>query len=367
MKLLGVYDNMFAVICKTVYEALARTGVEIDVLGHYGLPNLFQARTRSPAVSFRNYHRVLPISWTRRHPPLAHLRQFYQDLFWRRLFDRYDAVILSSTLQSIFLPLCRRRMVFILCDPYHLLGRRNDYGDEKALIERADIILATNANLKNRYLPKYFNHSGANAWYWPNTVDLAEWDFERLKALRRRNEKPVVGFAGNFLRITVDLSLLDVVTDRFPDVEFRFAGRVAEQDDGYAPRLERIFRKPNVRHLGWIPFDHIREEIIAWDVCLLLDDSSELSSYVHHNKIYQYLALGKPVVATRPHADYDSLAPTVLLSGSTSEYLENLAKALERKDDPRYVQEGIALARANSSDVRATAALKILRDALGLE
>jgi glycosyltransferase involved in cell wall biosynthesis len=54
-----------------------------------------------------------------------------------------------------------------------------------------------------------------------------------------------------------------------------------------------------VRHLGFVPFEAMIEEIILADVCVVAVKESPYSVLVHTNKMYEYMAMQRPVIASR--------------------------------------------------------------------
>lgn len=279
--------------------------------------------------------------------------------FWHSLFSKYDTIIFSSPKQLYLLPFFTgKTIIFLISDPYHMMGYEYDY--EKILISRADIILATSMNIKNKYLKKYFNHTKENVFYWPNTVDLDIWRPEMHLKRRVRNKPIVIGYLGNVNEINFDSNLFDFLTMRYKDVKFQIAGKINFKEDDEIRYINEIFRRENVEYLGWFPFDEISKIVASWDVGIALDRKTEVASYHHHNKIYQYLALGKPVVVYKNHDDYNILSNVIFLSDSFEEFSENVQKAIKRIDDEMYMQECIKTAQENSSVVRAKEVMNII-------
>jgi glycosyltransferase involved in cell wall biosynthesis len=54
-----------------------------------------------------------------------------------------------------------------------------------------------------------------------------------------------------------------------------------------------------VKYLGFVPFEEMIEEILAADVTVVPVRKNPYSVLVHTNKMYEYVALQKPVVASR--------------------------------------------------------------------
>jgi glycosyltransferase involved in cell wall biosynthesis len=54
-----------------------------------------------------------------------------------------------------------------------------------------------------------------------------------------------------------------------------------------------------VNYLGFVPFDQMIEEILMADVCVVAVKKSPYSVLVHTNKMYEYMALRRPVIASQ--------------------------------------------------------------------
>lgn len=345
---------------RATFDAIAGAG-GLDALCHTGLRNAFRTNLRSDHARVFCHYRLLPGRFS--DVPLFRLLLSPYRNLWKRFFDRYDVVLLSSPLQAYLLEFCRRKVVYLVSDPYHLMGYR--YQDEKVVLDAADLVMATSKNLRDVYLPRYFGHRLDNVFYWPNTVDTALWDHTKFARKASVPDEMVLGFAGNLMRI-VDLDLLDHVTERFPWHRFRIAGKVSCQDPAFVKKFQDIIAKPHVTYLGFIPFNDLPDEVSRWDICLMLDDKSELSSYHHHNKLYQYLALGKPVVVHRNHGDYDPLKDVVCLAEDYLQFSAGIEEACLAAGDDAMYRRRLAVAEANSSAVRAREFFDILKRGLRL-
>jgi len=83
-----------------------------------------------------------------------------------------------------------------------------------------------------------------------------------------------------------------------PGVQFRFMGKGSYLDEVLA-LAARLRVQDRVHYLGWLPFEEMIEEILSADVTVVSQKSSAYSNLVHTNKMYEYIALGRPVVASR--------------------------------------------------------------------
>jgi glycosyltransferase involved in cell wall biosynthesis len=233
--------------------------------------------------------------------------------------------------------------------------------NEIALATGADILLCTSKQLATRYCKEYLGIDVVGE-YWPNTADLQRWDPTRFNPVS--NPKPVLGYAGNMNEITIDISLVEKITDALPQYDFVFAGRLNFKHTVDIERFNSILKKKNVQHIGMISYEKIAEVVYSWDVCLMLDRIYELSSFVHHNKIYQYLALGKPVVATKTHDDYSSLSGLVLESTEADQFIRDIQRSIQALQDSSLTQKRIEAAKSNSSAVRAVQFNEIVQSRL---
>ncbi|MDH3198211.1 MAG: glycosyltransferase family 4 protein [Candidatus Krumholzibacteria bacterium] len=83
-----------------------------------------------------------------------------------------------------------------------------------------------------------------------------------------------------------------------PGIEFRFMGGGSHVDE--VVRLAReLGVEDRVHFLGFVPFETMVEEILAADVTVVPMKANPYSVLVHTNKMYEYVALQRPVVASR--------------------------------------------------------------------
>jgi glycosyltransferase involved in cell wall biosynthesis len=83
-----------------------------------------------------------------------------------------------------------------------------------------------------------------------------------------------------------------------PGIEFRFMGRGGFLPDVLALAQQLNIGK-NVQYLGFVPFETMIEEILAADVAVVPMKRNPYSVLVHTNKMFEYLALQRPIIASR--------------------------------------------------------------------
>jgi glycosyltransferase involved in cell wall biosynthesis len=117
-----------------------------------------------------------------------------------------------------------------------------------------------------------------------------------------------------------------LVRDRLPDLRVRIPGKGTK-----VAEVERLIAKlgvsDQVQLLGWLDHDALVKELLQADVGLVAQRSSPYSNLVHTIKMYDYLVMGKPVVASRLR--------------STARYFDETTVRYFRPDDPKDLAEAL--------------------------
>ena len=357
MKILAI-TNTIEFQNRATFEAISKKYNCLDVLVKRNVKDYFKKRTTSDKLSIRYIHSLVPESW-QQYELFKKIESVWLKFWLRNYVKHYDLFLFCNTHVAHIAPLLKKKKKLALfIDPYTLMSEGKSTDREKTWVNHTDAVLCTSKALASDYINKYLNIPEAITYYWPNTVDLSKWQLPEQKY--KKNKTVVCGYSGNMNDLTIDLSLLDQVTQHFPHIIFRFAGNINFRDEQDSIRIRQLFERDNVCFLGFVPYDQIAEEVNSWDICLMFDPINETSRYIHHNKIYQYLALGKPVVGTLPHDDYHSLSSVIYQTETHNQFLLNLGKAindLARKD---LRAKRLRLAEDNSASARAEQFITII-------
>lgn len=130
--------------------------------------------------------------------------------------------------------------------------------------------------------------------------------------------RPLVGFIGALYH-WVDVELIDSVTSALPHMGFVFIGPM----ENSAKPTER----PNVRLLGPVAHEHVPACISAFDVGWIPFRNNAVGRASNPLKLYEYLALGKPVVTT-PIVDPNEFEGLVAVGQSADEIVALLRQAV---------------------------------------
>ena len=181
--------------------------------------------------------------------------------------------------------------------------------------------------------------------------------FERVARANGRpkdlpvSNRPIIGFVGALYN-WIDWRLIADVARALPDYDFVFVG----PHDGRGA-LNLLDGAQNVRFLGPRPYARVPAYMAAFDVAWVPFDQSRVSRAANPVKIYEYLAVGKPVVTT-PVADTNLFGTLVRVGRTPEEIVECLRAALAERDVK--IDERKEFARANSWNARAAEYLSFI-------
>ncbi len=108
---------------------------------------------------------------------------------------------------------------------------------------------------------------------------------------------PIIGYVGALQSLRLNIPLLEHLANTHPDWHFVFVG---PEDDQF--RSSRLHGLSNVHFTGSKSIPELPAYINAFDICINPQLVNEVTIGNYPRKIDEYLALGKPVVATKTEA-----------------------------------------------------------------
>jgi glycosyltransferase involved in cell wall biosynthesis len=196
---------------------------------------------------------------------------------------------------------------------------------ERELLDTCDAVLATSQNLADTRRPR----RGA-ATLLPHGVDVehlataCDPGTPALAGVRRG--RPVLGYLG-LVDARLDVELVMGVARARPDWDLVFVGPTDTAPD---PRL----RGDNVRFVPAVAYGRLPEALAAFDVAMLPYVKSELTRSINPLKLREYLASGRPIVATSL-PEVARYAPEVRLADTAADTVTAVAAALAGPSDRR--------------------------------
>ena len=137
---------------------------------------------------------------------------------------------------------------------------------------------------------------------------------------------PVIGYCGALLYTRLDVKLLEEIAAQKKEWSFVFVGK---EDNVFA--ASSLHQLPNVYFLGPKNFDDVPAYIHFFDVCINPQIVNMITIGNYPLKIDEYLAAGKPVVATDTEA-MQMFGAHCYLGKTADDYIDNINKALNEPD-----------------------------------
>lgn len=191
---------------------------------------------------------------------------------------------------------------------------------EPELIEKSDLCVSNSV-----YLTNYCKKHNPNSFYVGQGCDLTLFKNDdsiivpdSLTAI----PKPILGYVGALLSIRLDENILIHLAGQRPDWNIVLVG--PEDDDFKASKLHQF---NNVYFLGAQKPETLPAYIKGFDVCLNPQALNPLTIGNYPRKIDEYLAMGKPTLATKTEA-MSVFKDYVYLAETKEEYVTLAEKAL---------------------------------------
>ena len=168
-----------------------------------------------------------------------------------------------------------------------------------------------------------------------------------------REEKPIAGYYGA-LASWFDYDLLDAVAEQRPDWNFLLIGQSLDHSLGEHSLLNRS----NIKWIGPREYRSLPAYLQLFEVAMIPFAINEITLATSPLKLYEYMAGGKPVIAT-PMPECQAF-PEVFIARNAEEFSKLLDAASERGRDAGFRQQLQTLAHENSW----TARVRVIEQAL---
>ncbi|QQL51237.1 glycosyltransferase [Mucilaginibacter ginkgonis] len=213
--------------------------------------------------------------------------------------------------------------------------RRHGKISQPLVIKKSDLCL-TNSDYLADYCKKY-NSNSFNIGQGCDVASFINFSSPHLPADIAVIPKPVIGYVGALLTSRLDIEILLHIARYNPDWNIVLIG---PEDDSFVSSELHLLK--NVHFLGAKHGDDLAAYISAFDICINPQVINELTVGNYPRKIDEYLAMGKPVVATKTLA-MDMFKTYAYTANSKEQYLTLIKRALE-EDSPEAHADRIRFA-----------------------
>jgi hypothetical protein len=176
--------------------------------------------------------------------------------------------------------------------------------------------------------------------------------------------KPVVGYVGG-INFRLDYKLLISTAKNSPVYSFVFVGPVQENDKQFfnayvRGNIDKLFALPNVFWFDSVGKDFIPAVIRSFDIAMIpYNLEFEFNKYCYPMKLFEYLYLGKPVIAT-PITELNRYPELVKTGNSAAEWKKILAGITGNPSGKSTAVRMRKLATQNSWENKINSILKYL-------
>ncbi len=247
--------------------------------------------------------------------------------------DFFNALYLKEYIQpSLFIYYVRD---YLLSQPYF---QKHGEKAEHAIMQKADAVISNSAYLNN-YAKKYNNSTdigqGCEVEEFLEAGQPLPPDMKSLQG-------PKIGYCGMLTSARLDIKLLEFVAKEKPSWNIILVG---PQDDVFA--ASSLHQLKNVFFLGPKKPAELPAYVHAFDVCMNPQVLNQMTIGNYPRKIDEYLAAGKPTVATDTEA-MQFFSDFVYLCDTPESYIKNIELALAENNDADVKKKRIEFAKSHT-------------------
>ncbi|HGY1042989.1 TPA: glycosyltransferase [Aeromonas salmonicida subsp. salmonicida] len=195
---------------------------------------------------------------------------------------------------------------------------------ECKLLHSADLVITTAARLSEHISRERENTVVRNA---------AEVSFfsKKTEQYLYHSDRPVVGYYGAISE-WFDIDLVITAAKNYPQWDFVLVGNTFGCDTKNAEKIE------NIHFIGEVPYSDLLGYLNAFDICTIPFKLVELTMCTNPVKVYEYLAAGKPVVATAM-PEVQLIEKLLHIAHSSEDFITKLDLAMKEVGNEALSQE----------------------------
>lgn len=291
------------------------------------------------------------INWVPKSPLYTFLNKRNNRIFYEEIKRTLDELSFSDVIlfndSSMFLGFYAKEMLSPDLSIYYIRDNlvsqdyfaRHGLEMEPELAQKYDAVVGNSDYLAN-YLKEYNEHS----YMVGQGCDLSLFDRNKTSGKPEDMKDipgPIVGYLGYLTSMRLDIALMESLASSMKEGSLVLVG---PEDDDF--KQSKLHSMDNVYFLGNKQAHQLPEYIAAFDVAINPQAVNDLTIGNYPRKVDEYLAMGKPVVATYTEAMI-YFEKYVYLSKSAQEFAELIGRAIA-EDNEQIAEERITFAKSHT-------------------
>ncbi len=254
------------------------------------------------------------------------------------LFDD-NSMIIGYYLKEYLKP---HIFIYLLRDAVTLVSYHKRHGTrlQPKIIKKADFAVTN-----SEYFAEYARKTNPRSYMIGQGCDLSMYNDKDGKLKVPEDliniKKPVIGYVGFLTEIRLDIDVLVHIAEQKPEWSLVLVG---PEDEAF--KRSKLHKPDNVYFLGRKDPDELASYIKGFDVALNPQIVNKITDINYPLKIDEYLAMGKPTVATKT-TFMNYFKDYTYLPSSKKEYVEAIEKALD-ENSPEKEKRRIAYAATHT-------------------
>jgi len=218
-------------------------------------------------------------------------------------------------------------------EEFHKVGAARWYNknQERYIANNADVVTAVSGPLQEKI--RGYMEAG-EVHLSPNALDTRYPTGRKVQVRAVGDGPPVIGYVGHLTASWFNWDALLWAARQRPDWTFEIVGHSMPED---------LDLPPNLQYLGPMDYREILTTTRRWRAALIPFQECLLSDGVDPIKVYEYLAMGLPVVSFRMPQIHDY--PYVFIAKGKEGFVACIEQALQVEMDPQVIRDFLAVNR----------------------
>jgi glycosyltransferase involved in cell wall biosynthesis len=223
---------------------------------------------------------------------------------------------------------------------------------EPELMAKSDLVCANST-----YLLEIASKENPNSFYVGQGCDVSAFDRNKISSKPEdlaTIKGPIIGYIGALNNLRLDIQIIALIAKGKPEWSFVLIGPEDEEFEN-----SELHQLKNIHFLGLKDGSVLPQYLNYFDVAINPQILNEVTIGNYPRKIDEYLAMGKPVVATETKA-MSIFKDHTYLAKNKEEYISLIEKAI-REDNPLVQEERIKFAQSHTWENSVKAIYKAIK------